>query len=442
MAYQYSRKPPAHTFLRDNVEIMFCSIELARNKAITDDPGARDFVNDMNSWGKMARRIYVWDYTINFNHSVSPFPNLHVLQPNIQLFTSLPIHALFEQSNSTIGYEFSNLKVYLLSKLMWNPNCNLKNELSSFLQKYYGDAAPYIHKYIETLQAETERLQVKLDIYEHPTVHDKDLFSVELLKTYNDLFDKAQAAVAGNRIFLNRVQLARMPLQYAQMEIATKYMFSDRGWYKLVNGKAVRNTAIFDMLTAFEQTALRSNVPTINENKLTPADYVASVKRMTDIQLTGNLAFQKPVTATIPADSKYSSGDLSFLTNGVKGATDYNVNWVGWFGKNTVLTVDLQQVVAGKSIEIGTLWNGKSWILHPKNIQCRVSSDGVNYELLGNSEVSGDQQTAEIIQNHRFTASKPFRYVQFEITGVEQLFKWHASAGQPAWFFVDEIVVN
>lgn len=442
LAYQYSRKPPSLTKARENVEIMFCSIELTRDKAILADPGAKNFVDDMNRWGKIAQRIYVWDYTINFNHSVSPFPNLHVLQPNVQLFASYPIHALFEQSNSTIGYEFSTLKVYLLSRLMWNPEVDFNTEMTFFLNTYYGKAAPYITDYIKLLQTTVEQKNVKLDIYEHPTAHDGDLFSAAMLRSYNDLFDKAEAAVSEDSTFLNRVQLARMPLQYAQMEIATKFMFSDRGWYHLKNGKAIRNEALFEMLGAFEKTALRNNVPTINENRLTPADYIASVKRMIDTQLEGNLAFQKPVTATVAADPKYSSGDLSFLTNGVKGASDYNVNWVGWFGKNTTLTLDLEQIVTDKLIEIGTLWNGKSWILHPSSIQCSVSLDGIHYELLGSSIVSGNQEAAELVLTHKFTTTRQFRFVRFEITGVPQLFEWHASAGQPAWFFVDEIVVH
>ena len=34
-----------------------------------------------------------------------------------------------------------------------------------------------------------------------------------LLKTYNELFDQAEEAVAGDTVLLRRVQLSRLPLQ-------------------------------------------------------------------------------------------------------------------------------------------------------------------------------------------------------------------------------------
>lgn len=442
LAYQYSRKPPLVIKPRENVEIMFCSIELGRHKAIPDDPGARAFVNDMQGWGKIAQRIYVWDYTINFNHSVSPFPNLHVLQPNVQFFASFPIHALFEQSNSTIGYEFSTLKAFLLARLMWNPDIDLQQELKFFLHTYYGKAAPYIETYIQVMQNEIVEQDIHLDIYEHPTIHDNDLFKPELMELYDYFFQMAEEVVSSDSTYRSRVELAHLPLQYAKMEIATKHMFSDRGWYRLENGKPVRNEAQFNTLARFEKVTQELQVPTINENRLTPEAYVASVRRMIDIQLEGNLAFQKKVSATIPAATQYSSGDLAFLSNGVKGSNDYNVNWIGWFGQNTELVLDLEQSVKARTIEIGTLWNGKSWILHPKSIECFVSNDGQHYELIGTVSTTDDQKSAELIRNHSFTTDQPFRFVKFAIDGVEQLPDWHASAGQPAWFFVDEIVVR
>jgi len=87
LAYEYSRSAPKATKPRDNVQIMLCTIELNRSKSIESDTASRQFVKDFSDWGKISKHIYLWDYTVNFSHHVSPFPNLHVLQPNIQFFT-------------------------------------------------------------------------------------------------------------------------------------------------------------------------------------------------------------------------------------------------------------------------------------------------------------------------------------------------------------------
>ena len=37
-------------------------------------------------WSEISQNIFIWDYGIHFDNYVTPFPNLHILQDNIQLF--------------------------------------------------------------------------------------------------------------------------------------------------------------------------------------------------------------------------------------------------------------------------------------------------------------------------------------------------------------------
>jgi hypothetical protein len=90
-------------------------------------------------------------------------------------------------------------------------------------------------------------------------VHQDGLFSKENLKKYKDLFDAAQMAVSDDPIFLNHVKLARLPLQYAEMEIATNNMFSDRGWYQLANGKIIPNEGLLETLEEFENITFQQS---------------------------------------------------------------------------------------------------------------------------------------------------------------------------------------
>ena len=443
LAYQYSRKAPLHIKPLSNVEVMLCTIELYRDLPIENNPESADFKKDMEEWGKICSNIFLWDYTINFNHSVSPFPNLQVLQPNIQFFTRNHVNALFEQSNSTTGYEFSELKAYLLSRLMWNPDIDFEKEKKLFLEMYYGKAATSVGKYITELENALMKNKSKLWIYEHPVVHQDGLLSVSNLMKFNAIFDEAESAVANDPLFLNHVKLARLPLQYAEMEIATNNMFSDRGWYQLVNGKAVPNQRLLNILDDFEHTCVSNKVPTINESELTPQNYISSLRRMIDVKIEGNYAFGKTVAASVQPDKKYQGGNLSYLTNGVNGASDYNTNWLGWFGTDVELTLDLEQLVSADSISINSLWNGKSWILHPAEVECSISTDGKHYFSIGKQSVIGDQQKEPLIRTFSFSSRGiAYRYVKFTVHGTGKLFNWHPSAGEPSWFFLDEITVK
>lgn len=444
LAYQYSRPAPAITKPAANVQVMLCTIELNRSKAIDQDPASKSFEKDIVDWGKICQNIYLWDYTIDFAHSVSPFPNLHVLQPNIQFFVRNNVRAHFQQTNATSGHEFSELKVYLISRLLWNPDLDASEVTNEFLAGYYGNAASWIKKYIDRLQEALIKSGDKLDIYGHPVSHQNSFLSEAYIKEYNNYFDKAELAVQHDSALLTHVKISRLPLQYAMMEIGKNNMFGPRGWYVEKSGDFIPVKKMTAMLDDFYATSRMAELPRcMNESGLSPQEYYESTKRFIQTQVKGNFAFRKKVVADIPASPTYSSGDLSFLTNGVRGANDYKVHWLGWEGKDLQLTLDLGKEVKASSIEISSLWDPKSWILHPKEVVCLVSANGTDYSPLGSIEVKGDQQKEEVTRLYAFKApSSAIRYVKFEIKGTIHLYNWHPSAGGNSWVFIDEIVVR
>jgi len=443
LAYQYSRQAPKVTKPNDNVQVMLCTIELNRGQAIEADERSASFLKDLEEWGKISNHIYLWDYTVDFAHSISPFPNLHTLQPNIQLFVNNSVTEHFQQSNTGVGHEMSELKSFLLAKLLWNPNAPVEKLTEQFTDGYYGAAGPWIRQYIYQLQREIIKSGEFLDIYGPPTLHQNTFLSSHNIDLYNAYFDEAEKAVAHFPELLLHVKTARMSLQYAIMEIGKTDMFGPRGWYKEVEGEFVADKAMVDVLEAFYQSGIACNSTAVNESGLTVEQYYHSTKRFIDVQVKGNKAFRKNVSAMPYPSQKYSNGELTYLTNGVRGANDYKVHWLGWEAKDFRLVIDLEKIEASSKVEISTLWDPKSWILHPLSVMCTVSIDGVNYDLIEIQQVTGVQQKEEINRLFVFkTSGKSFRYVQFDVVGTKKLFDWHPSAGGGSWVFVDEIVVR
>jgi len=96
-----------------------------------------------------------------------------------------------------------------------------------------------------------------------------------------------------------------------------------------------------------------------------------------------------------------------------------------------------------QKIEISSLWDPKSWILHPASVQCLISDDGKAWKNLGTISIKDNQEKAEV--NHVFafeTDTHKIRYIKFLVQGTHRLFDWHPSAGGTSWFFLDEIVVH
>jgi len=348
----------------------------------------------------------------------------------------------FPQSNLQVGHEFVELKASILSGLMWDPYLNLDSLKNDFYEHFYAEAAPYMKAYAERMESELIKSGKILYIYEPPNNHSDGYLSAENVSFYNQEFDLAEGAIAGKPAILNRVKLSRLPLQYATMEIAKNDMFGPRGWYDEIDGKFTLRQEMKETLEAYYSVCTMNTITSINERSLTPEIFYQSSLRFIDVQVEGNKAFRKPVSVIPAAAEKYAKGNPDILTDGVQGAHDFAVHWLGWWGMDAVITVDLEEVLRLEKIEIGTLWDGKSWILHPSLIVCLASMNGIEFSQIGKHEVIGPQQFEEATRDYIFKApAQKIRYVRFEITGAGPLPKWHASEGEPSWFFVDEITV-
>jgi hypothetical protein len=444
LAYQYSRPAPHLTQPAPNVQVMLCTIELNRSLPIAEDPSSRPFVRDIRDWSRICANLYLWDYTVNFSHYVSPFPNLQVLQPNIRFFVSRGVRQHFQQTNTGLGHEFSELKAYLLAHLLWNPQADVEAVMNEFLNGYYGKAGPHIRKYVDSLRRALERTGAKLDIYEPPAVHADDYLSAADVAACNTIFDKAEAAVAGDAAVLGRVKTARLPLMYAMLEIGKNDMFGPRGFYAEKKGRFQAKPEMTHLLDEFLARCDAGGVKTLNEPGLTPKAYYEGARRFIDVQIEGNLAFRRPVTTDPPPSPKYAKGDPAVLTNGVRGANDYKVHWLGWEGQDFTLTLDLGKPVAPQMISLSTLSDPGSWILHPNRVECSVSEDNTSFRDVGMIAVEGGHQGEEAIRSFAWKGpfSGPVRFVRFRIEGTKHLPEWHVSAGGLSWVFVDEIVVR
>lgn len=97
LAYQYTRTPPKITVPRPNVLICLCTIECCFTHPMREcRVPVRPFKNlvdydhpiqdDLIGWGKICKRLLVWDYTTNYRFYLAPMINLHVLQDNTKFF--------------------------------------------------------------------------------------------------------------------------------------------------------------------------------------------------------------------------------------------------------------------------------------------------------------------------------------------------------------------
>ncbi|MBC9911049.1 DUF4838 domain-containing protein [Chitinophaga varians] len=220
LAYHQSILPPKTLKPNKNVEIMFCTTEVDRGEPISSSTtaSAQQLKSTLAQWKKLTSNIFIWDYTINYYNTLSPFPNLHTLQPNILFFKQNNVSKLFEQGVSDQKGDFSELRAYLLSKLMWNPNINVRQITDEFLSGFYGPAKGEIAAYLQLLESEYKKNRKPLLSWDSPAVFTDSYLSQQNIERYKAIFSRAEKLTV-NTPYYARVVRERLAVDYIDLEL-------------------------------------------------------------------------------------------------------------------------------------------------------------------------------------------------------------------------------
>ncbi|MGN6437550.1 MAG: DUF4838 domain-containing protein [Agriterribacter sp.] len=429
LAYLYSMKPPQHVKPARNVNVMLCSIDCDREVSLTENASGREFLEALEGWSAITQNIFVWDYGINFDNYLTPFPNFHILGDNMRLFRNNHTTMHFSQIAGSRGGDFAELRTWLASKLMWNVNQDEDSLIQTFLKGYYGAAAPYLYQYIKLMEGALLGSGKRLWIYDSPVSHKTGMLKPALMRRYNHLFNQAEAAVKANPVLLKRIWRTRLPLQYSELDIA----------------RTEKNMQVDDInqkLDLFEERVKLFDVPTLNERKNSPLDYCALYK--TRYLPSGKKNIPVAAVKLLTQPSEKYAGMEKELTDGLYGGMTFAEGWVGWKGIDAGLVLDLGSDKEFTGIHTDFLHQLGAWILAPANVTYSVSSNGTDYKMLQsvNNPEDRNPQVKFVDLGHKSNTPVKARYIKIEVTGVKTCPHWHYGVGHPCWFFIDEIWVE
>ncbi|PWD97530.1 DUF4838 domain-containing protein [Marinilabilia rubra] len=444
LAYQYTRKAPENIKPEDNVLITLCSIECDRSAPINEK--CRDFAQDLEDWGTLTDNIRIWDYTTQFTNFLAPFPNLHTLKPNIQLFRDNHAKWVFEQ-HSYNPSELFELRSYLTAKLLWNPDADADSIISEFLKGYYQEAAPFIQKYISKVHKEIKAdSDFFLFLYGDPSQAFDSFLSPDHLIQYDNWYEEAQAAVAGKPEILERVKRAGLSVDFALLEAARQQISPEIGLVQTNDdGSNTVSVITHERLERFKNVTREGNITLLNEMGYTIDEYVGQYSEMLKRAGATNLAYQKPVEL-LTSPKKYANEDPRVLTDGAFGGPNFYANWLGFEGNHMEAIIDLEKEVMVSEISTAFLKVTNHLVFYPEKVQYLTSKDGTTFSEFG---VAGNQEplTRKTRKNdiRNFTVErKPqkTRYIKIIATNILTPPYWHHGTGLPAWIFADEVMVR
>ena len=172
LAYYFTIKPPKTITPHENVSIQLCPVECCRAHSITEcNTGSMpelttDFYKYLQQWASVCDKIWIWDYTTDFMYYQTPFPNFLSMQKDAAAYaqnnvTGMFSQGLFQYDTSVSSGEFSELRAYLIAKLMWDPEMTQEEyyaHMDDFLTGYYGDGGQFIREYIDLAEIESHKI--------------------------------------------------------------------------------------------------------------------------------------------------------------------------------------------------------------------------------------------------------------------------------------------
>lgn len=216
-AYQYTRQAPTNVRPDDNVIIRFCTIEGCFAHSIGDESCKynKDLRNDLIAWGKICNRIYVWDYTTNYARTIGIFPDFGVLQKNMQFFYENGVKGVYEEGAyyvAEVDTEFSELRAYLLARLMQDPYCDYYAEMDNFCRAYYGEGWECVRDFIlmtiEKPVGKGERLSIYMDMDDTLSFNAKDI------RKADELWAGAKELAKNNQVALANIERSELCWRY------------------------------------------------------------------------------------------------------------------------------------------------------------------------------------------------------------------------------------
>ncbi len=140
----------------------------------------------------------------------------------------------------------------------------------------------------------------------------------------------------------------------------------------------------------------------------------------------------------------HAGGDIALIDR-QRGQTDFRTgSWQGYHGVDLLAIIDLGKKQKIDRVAAGFLQDERSWIFMPEWVEVSFSDDGINFEKAGRiANTISVYHTGSLIKDFELdTKRKSARYVKVMAKNRAVCPPGHLGAGEPAWIFVDEIVIN
>lgn len=165
------------------------------------------------------------------------------------------------------------------------------------------------------------------------------------------------------------------------------------------------------------------------------------------VSLANHLALFKSVIYENPWNDWYAAGGKQALVDGQLGSYNFrDGNWQGFWGKDLEVVIDLDAPTEVKRLTLNSLEYSNAWIMRPQSVFITYSDDEKKFTPVKDLRVipvnAAKRDGIEVTPYLCEFSPVHCRYLKIVAKNYGKLPPTHEAAGQDAWLFVDEIIVE
>lgn len=183
---------------RDNVIILIAPLQTNYSYSFLDDQN-ETIKSAFEGWKVVTQEFAIWTYSANFFSYFNNFMNFGTQAKQYQELYEMGTISIVDQGPwDTNSPTFHEMRIYLCSRLMWDPYLETEDLIDDFLRKYYKAAYPSIRKYYDTTKIYLEHLRKKyeLDATCYVIYNKADYWPQSYLNHLMEIFDEALELIA------------------------------------------------------------------------------------------------------------------------------------------------------------------------------------------------------------------------------------------------------
>ncbi|MBT8288113.1 MAG: family 20 glycosylhydrolase [Bacteroidia bacterium] len=278
-----------------------------------------------------------------------------------------------------------------------------------------------------------EAKQVEYMVFPRILAMSEVVWSAKDLKNYSDFVSRVER-------FHNR--LKALDINYANhlFEINGQIKFTDgMGFYSLETeskSKTIRYTT--DGQAPNSGSILYSEPIKIDGDIIVQAAVFDKGNQIGSVftqEIKRHIGFGKEPTINVEPHKAYNAGGIRALTNGIIGSdTRYgDSEWLGFWGENLNIRIEFDKPTAIQSVSTRLFNAMGQWVYAPKMITIRTDRN--------EKTVSIDSEGLTIVPVN-IPISGEVRFIELLIPGYGIISKGYQGEGNPAWTFIDEIIIQ